>query len=167
MKVPIVVNLKVSLAVNIASKLQGDPGSKLEGALVLDTRCHCMNISSENMKSFLVWPLDVLSQGGKPECDYDSTLEGDSGSGNKLAGDSSSGSKLVGDSSSGSKLAGDSGSKLEGAQVLDTRCHYMSTSSENMNSFWVWPLDVICQGEGVNLKVSMTVNLKVTLGGNL
>ena len=56
---------------------------------------------------------------------------------------------------SGSKLEGDSGrqlvgSKHEGALLLDTRCHCMNTSSENMNSFWVWNLDVTCMG--VNLK---------------
>ena len=33
-------------------KLEGDSGSKLEGALLLGIRCHCMNTSSENMKPF-------------------------------------------------------------------------------------------------------------------
>ena len=46
------VNLKVTLAVNSASKLAGDSGSKFAGALVLGTSCHYMNTSSENMKSF-------------------------------------------------------------------------------------------------------------------
>ena len=119
----------MTLAVNSASKLEGDSGSKLEGALLLGTRCHCMNTSSENMKSFWVWPLDVSQQGGK--------LEGDSGS--KLEGDS--GRKLI-----GSKLEGDSGSKVEGALLLDTRCHCMNTSSENNKSFWVWSIDVTCCG---------------------
>ena len=66
---------------------------------------------------------------------------------------------------SASKLEGDSGSKLAGTLVLGTRCYYMNTSSENMKSFWVWPLDVSCWG--VNLKVPLAVNLKVTLTGNL
>ena len=39
-------------------KLEGDSGSKLEGALLLGTRCHCINTSSENMKLFHVFPLD-------------------------------------------------------------------------------------------------------------
>ena len=95
------VNLKVTLAVNSASKL--------EGALLLGTRCHCMNTSSENMKSFQVCPLDVTHLRGK--------LEGDSGS----------------------KLEGDSGSKLEGALLLVTVGGKLEpyTSSENMNSFRV------------------------------
>ena len=38
----------------VGCKLEGDSGSKLEGALLLDTRCHCMNTSFENMKSFWV-----------------------------------------------------------------------------------------------------------------
>ena len=131
------VNLKVPLAVNSASKLEGESGSKLEGALFLGTRCYYMNTSSENMKSFQVWPLDVSHQGG-------GKLEGASGS--KLEG--YSGRKLV-------------GSKLASALLLDTRCHCMNTSSENMKSFWVWPLDVTCRG--VNLKVTLVVNLQVTL----
>ena len=67
----------------VGIKPEGDSGSKLEGALVLDTRCHCMNTSSENMTSFCVWPLDV-THGGKLEGDSGSKLEGDSGSGSKL-----------------------------------------------------------------------------------
>ena len=124
LKVPMTVNLKLTVAAN------------LKMPLLMGTRCHCMNTSSENMKSFCVWPLDVSCQEGK--------LEGDSGS--KLEGDP--GRKLV-------------GSKLDGALLLDTRCHYMNTSSENMKSFWVWPLDVTCWG--ITLKVTLAVNLKVTL----
>ena len=77
--------------------------------------------------------------------------------GNKLEGDSGS--------NSASKLEGDTGSKLEGALLLGTRCHCMNTSSENIKSFCVWALDVICQG--VNLKVTLAVNLKMTLVVNL
>ena len=90
-----------------------------------------MNTSSENMKSFWVWPLDVScwEGGGK--------LEGASGS--KLVGDS--GRQLV-----GSKCEGDTGSKLEGALLLDTRCQCMNTLSENMKSVQVWPLDVTSRG---------------------
>ena len=79
------------------SKLEGDSGSgsKLEGAILLGTRCHCMNTSCENMKLFHVFHEMVLL-GGKLECD----------------------------SSSGSKLEGDSGSKLEGALLLGTKCHH-------------------------------------------
>ena len=79
-----------------ASKLEGESASKHEGALLLGTRCHCMNTSSKNMKSFQVCPLDVTHQGGKLEGDSAGTLEDDSGS--KLEGDS--GSKLEGDSGS-------------------------------------------------------------------
>ena len=91
------VNLKVTPAVNSASKLEGESGSKLEGVLLLDTRCHCMNTSSENIKSLSVWPLDVTCRG----VDLKVT---DSGSGIKLEGDS--GSKHEGDSGSSSKLEG-------------------------------------------------------------
>ena len=95
------------LEVDSGSKLEGDSGSgsKLEGALLLGTRCHCMNTSSENMKLFHVFPLDVT-------CRVWGKLEGDSGS------------KLESDFSSGSKLEGNSGSKLEGALLLGTRCHH-------------------------------------------
>ena len=118
----------------VGGKLEGDSGSKLKGALLLGTRCHCMNTSSENMKSFGVCPLDVTHQSsklegdsaGKPECDSASKLEGDSASklvGSKLEGDSDSASKPVGsklEHDSGSKPEGDSGSKLEGALLLVT-----------------------------------------------
>ena len=43
---------------------------KLEGALLLGTRCHCMNTSSENMKSFWVCPVDVTCWGGKLKGDW-------------------------------------------------------------------------------------------------
>ena len=46
-----------------ASKREGDSASRLEGALLLATRCHCMNTSSENIKSFWVCTLDVTCQG--------------------------------------------------------------------------------------------------------
>ena len=110
------VNLKVPMAINLNVTLAVNSGSKLEGALPLGTRCHCMNTSSKNMKSFWVWTLDVTCLGAKLEGDSGSKLEGDSGSGSKLEGDS--GSKLEGDSGSGSKLEGKSGSKLEGALLL-------------------------------------------------
>ena len=88
LKVTLAVNLKVTLNVNSTSKLEGDSVSKLEEALLLGTRCHCMNTSSENMQSFQVCPLDVIWQGSKLEGVSGSKLEGDSGS--KLAADSAS-----------------------------------------------------------------------------
>ena len=48
---------------SLGGKPECDSASKLEGALLLGTRCHCMNTSSENKKSFCVCPLDVTCQG--------------------------------------------------------------------------------------------------------
>ena len=113
----------------------------------MGTRCHCMNTSSENMQSFHVFPLDVSCQGVNLKVTLAVNL------------------KVTLAVHSANKLEGDSGSKLEGALLLGTRCHCMNTSSENMQSFHVFPLDVTCQG--VNLKVTLAVNLKVTLAVNL
>ena len=43
----------------------------------------------------------------------------------------------------------------------------MNTSSENMKSFWVWPLDVTFQGVNLKVTLAVPVNLKVTLAVNL
>ena len=73
MKVTLAVNMKVT---GSDSKLEGDSGSKLEGVLLLVTRCHSMNTACENMKLFCVFPLDVTNCGGKLEGDSGSKLEG-------------------------------------------------------------------------------------------
>ena len=87
------VNLKVTLPVN--------SDSKLEGALLLGTRCHCMNTMSQNMKSFHVCPLDVTCQGG---VNLKVTLVVNL--------------KVT--------LAVNSASKLEGTLLFGTRCHCMN-----------------------------------------
>ena len=113
------------------SKLEGDSDSKLEGVLLLGTRCHSINTACENMKLFHVCPLGVTHCGG---ANLKVTLAGNLSSfewaltkhidkaicppildlkfqmGGKLEGDF--GCKLKGDF--GSKCEGDSGSKLEG-----------------------------------------------------
>ena len=68
------VNLKVT-----GSKLEGDSGSgsKLEGGLILGTRCHSMDTACENMRLVHVFPQDCTPFGEKLEGDFDSKLEGD------------------------------------------------------------------------------------------
>ena len=91
--------------------------------------------------------------------DWEGKLEGDSGSGSKLEGDSGSGSKLEGDSGSGSKLEGDSGSKLEGVLILGTKI--------SLHEYCMWKCEISacfstrCHSLGVNLKVTLTANLKL------
>ena len=119
----------MTLAVNSASKLEGDSGSKLKDALLLGTRCHCINTSSENMKS-CVCPLDVTCWGVNLKVTLAVNV--------KVTLAVNSASKLEGDSGSGSKLEGDPGSKLESALLLVGGGKLeLDTSSENMNSFQV------------------------------
>ena len=130
------------LACDSASKLEGDSASKLEGALLLGTRCHCMNTSSENKKSFCVCLLDVTCQGVNLHVILPVNLKVPLAGNLKVTLAVAVNLKVNLAVNSASKLEGDSGSKLEGALLLCTRCHCMNTSSENIKSFCVCQLDV-------------------------
>ena len=123
------VNLKVTLAVNSASKL--------EGALLLATRCQ-VNTSSEHMKSFHICPLDVICWGVNLKVPLAVNLKVTLAVAVNLKVTLALNLKVP--LAENLKVTG-SGSKLEGALLLVGGGWggklELDTSSENMNSFRV------------------------------